>query len=196
MSRKPIWRLAEVRVISVTPAAQGLALPVLATVVTAAIVELGVSKVHFLHSLHLVLLAIFVVPCLLVVATRAWRWRSHKVHVTNLRIIAEGGILRHYRSEVDLRDVTASHVDQRMSERITRKGVVTLETRAGTMSLGLVHQPRALVRIIDQERFALQDDDLDYDTVFDFDETDSHDYEIKPRRQREGWRPGEFHYRN
>jgi len=31
-------------------------------------------------------------PFGLVALTRTWRWRSHKVHVTNERIVVEGGV--------------------------------------------------------------------------------------------------------
>lgn len=185
MGRKPKWRYGEERVISVTPVARGLLVPVFATVVAGVLVDLAVSHVHRLHSLHMILLLIFVVPCLLVVATRTWRWRSHKVHVTNQRIIVEGGVLRHYRSEVDLRDVIATHVDQRVHERLTRRGAVNLETRGGVMNLGVVHHPSALVRIIDQERAAIPVDDVAFDTVFDFEPPASHDFEINPRRRRD-----------
>jgi hypothetical protein len=107
------------------------------------------------------------------------------VHVTSQRIIAEGGVLRHQRSEVDLRDVFATHLDQRVSERLTRRGVVSLDTRAGNMSLGVVHHPKALLRIIDLERAQLQDDDIAFDTVFDFDSPVDQDFEINPRRRRD-----------
>ena len=182
-----VLRYGEERVISVTPVARGLARPVLATVIGAVLVEYGVKHVHFLHSIHLILLAVVVGPCLVVVGTRTWRWRSHKVHVTNQRIIVEGGVLHHQRSELDLRDVVATHVDKRLRERLLRRGVVVLESGAGTISLGLVHHPSALCRLIDQERLASRDGDVPFDTVFDFDSPQSLDYEINPRRRRQNY---------
>jgi hypothetical protein len=131
------------------------------------------------------LLLIFVVPCLIVVGTRVWRWRSHKVHVTNQRIIVEGGVLHHQRSEIDLRDVIATHVDQRFRERLSRRGLVVLESRAGTTNLGVVHHPGALCRLIDQERAVYREGGVAFDTVFDFDQPQPPDYEIHPRRRRE-----------
>ena len=172
--------------ISVTPVARGLVLPVLATVLGAVLVEYGVRHVHFLHSIHLALLAVVLGPCLVVAATRTWRWRSHKVHVTSQRIVVEGGVLHHQRSEVDLRDVVATHVDTRLRERLLHRGVVVLETRAGTINLGLVHHPNALCRLIDQQRLAHRDDDVALDTVFDFDSPQPPDYDINLRRRREG----------
>ena len=180
-----VLRYGEERVISVTPVARGLVVPALATVLAAVLIEYGAGHAHFLHSLHIPLLLIFVVPCLIVVGTRTWRWRSHKVHVTNQRIIVEGGVLHHQRSEIDLRDVVATHVDQRFRERLARRGLVVLESRAGTINLGAVHHPGALCRLIDQERAAYRDGDVAFDTVFDFNQPQPPDYEIPPRRRRE-----------
>jgi len=87
-----------------------------------------------------------------VALTRTWRWRSHKVHVTNERIVVEGGVLHHQRSTVDLRDVIALRVDQRVTERLARRGVVVLETNAGSVMIGKLRHPGALVRLIDAER--------------------------------------------
>lgn len=185
MSKKMVLRYGEERVISVTPVARGLVLPVLAAVLAAVLIEYGAGHVHFVHSLRVLLLLVFVMPCLVVVGTRTWRWRSHKVHVTNQRIIVEGGVLHHQRSEVDLRDVIATHVDRRFRERLARQGLVVLETRAGTMNLGVVHHPSALCRLIDQERAAYRGDDVTFDTVFDFDPPPPPDYEIHPRRRRD-----------
>jgi membrane protein YdbS with pleckstrin-like domain len=185
MGKKFAWRNGEQRVISVTPVARGLLLPVLATIIAAALIEYGAGHVQFLRSIHLILLLVFVVPCLFVVATRTWRWRSHKVHVTNQRIIVEGGVLHHQRSEVDLRDVLATRISQRFRERLTRRGTIALETRAGTMGLGVVHHPSALCRLIDLEREACRESDLAYDTVFDFDTPRANDFEVDSRHRRD-----------
>lgn len=185
MSRKVVWRYGEKRVIAITPVARGLAVPVLATVLAAALVEFATSHVHFLHSMRTALWLVLVVPFAFVVATRTWRWRSHKVYVTNQRVILKGGALQQHRGEVELRDVVATQVDQRVRERLTRRGVVTLETRDTTMSLGLVRHPSALCRLIDRERMALPREDVAYDTVFDFDPPNVHNFEINPRRRRD-----------
>lgn len=183
MSRKVVWRYGEERVITITPVARGLAVPVLATALAVTLVELGSSHVHLLHSISMVLWIVVVVPCLFVVATRTWRWRSHKVYVTNQRVIIKGGALKHHRGEVALGEVISTQVDQRLLERISRRGVVTLETREGTMYLGLVRHPSALCRLIERERMGLQRDDVAYDTVFDFDPPNVHNFEINPRRR-------------
>lgn len=178
-------RYGEERVITVTPVAHGLLVPMFATVTSVVVVEYAAAHLHFVHSVRSWLLLVLAGPCLIVVATRMWRWRSHKVRVTSQRIIIEGGVLHHHRSEVDLRDVVATRVGQRLHERMTRRGVVLLETRSGTVNLGFVHHPSALCRIIDQERMAFAGDRLDFDTVFDFDPPRPHDFDMTPRRRRE-----------
>ena len=185
MGRKVVWRYGEERVISITPVARGLTVPVLATVLAVVLIQLGTSHVHILHSVRTVLWVVLVVPCVFMVATRTWRWRSHKVFVTNQRVIIKGGVLQQHRGELELRDVLATRVDQRVRERLIRRGVVTLETRGATMSLGLVRHPSALCRLIERERMALPRDDVAYDTVFDFDPPGVHNFEINPRRRRD-----------
>ena len=184
MSRKLSLRYGEERVISVTPVARGLFFPVLVAVTTVILIDYGSWHFGFIHSIRPWLFLLITGPAVLVVATRIWRWRSHKVRVTNQRIIIEGGVMHHYRSEVDLRDVLAIRVDQRLHERLTRRGVVWLETRMGTVGLGFLHHPSALCRIIDQERSTFSEERLDFDTVFDFEPPLSQSFEIAPRRHR------------
>jgi membrane protein YdbS with pleckstrin-like domain len=183
MSRKVVWRYGEQRVITITPVARGLAVPVLATALAVTLVELGTSHVHFLYSIRTALWIVLVLPCLFVVATRTWRWRSHKVYVTNQRVIIKGGALEQHRGEVALHDVVATQVDQRFLERLGRRGVVALDTREGAVYLGLVRHPSALCRLIERERLALQRDDVAYDTVFDFDPPNVRNFEMNPRRR-------------
>jgi uncharacterized membrane protein YdbT with pleckstrin-like domain len=109
-----------------------------------------------------------------------WRWRSHKVHVTNDRVIIEGGVLRHQRTSVELRDVLATRVVQRLGERLTRRGFVFLETALGPMVVGQVRHPGALCRLIDAERAGAQSSSLPLDTVFTYEERDPFDLQIQP----------------
>jgi hypothetical protein len=118
--------------------------------------------------------------------TRAWRWRSHKVHVTNERIVQEGGVLRHYRSSIELPDVIATRVDQRVSERLTRRGLLVLETAAGPIVVGKVRHPGALCRLIDAERSGHAIRPLPLDTVFGFEEPEALGFEVRPQRRRLG----------
>jgi membrane protein YdbS with pleckstrin-like domain len=181
------WREGERRVVSVTPVARGLFRPILAAVAAVVVVEFATRRVLLLHQHRLVLLVLLVGPCMVVVATRTWRWRSHKIHVTNQRVIAEGGVANHYRSSVELRDVIATRAEQRLSERLTRRGTVLLETAAGTLNVGRVHHPAALCRLIDLERASYQSDGVPLDTVFEFDHPATNDFGVNPRWRRD-WR--------
>ena len=166
-----------------TPVARGTVRPCLAAIVMVALVVVGAKHVHLIHEHEMVLGLIFAGPFGLVALTRTWRWRSHKVHVTNERIVVEGGVLHHQRSTVDLRDVIALRVDQRVTERLARRGVVVLETNAGSVMIGKLRHPGALVRLIDAERANGQFDPAPYDTVFGYEDPEPFDYEVRPRRR-------------
>jgi hypothetical protein len=179
-----VLRDGEVKIISVTPVARGTVRPSLVGIVLAGLVIYGARHVHFIHHYEMWFGLIFAGPFAAVALTRTWRWRSHKVHITNERIVVEGGVLHHYRSAVDLRDVVALRVDQRVSERLTRRGVVVLETNAGAIVIGKLRHPGALVRLIDAERSNSQIDPVPFDTVFGYEDPDPFDYEVRPKRQR------------
>jgi uncharacterized membrane protein YdbT with pleckstrin-like domain len=179
-----ILRDGEVRIVSVTPVARGTFRPIVAVVVMLALVIFGAKHVHFIHQHELLFALILAGPFALVALTRIWRWRSHKVHITNERVILEGGVLHHQRSAVDLRDVVALRIDQRVTERISRRGVVVLETNGGAILIGKLRHPGALVRLIDAERANNQVEPIPFDTVFSYDEPDPFDYEVRPRRRR------------
>jgi len=178
-----ILREGEVKIISVTPVARGTIRPCVTGIVLLALVIIGAKHVHLIHEHEMVLGLIFAGPFALVALTRTWRWRSHKVHVTNERIVLEGGVLHHQRSTVDLRDVVALRVDQRVSERLTRRGVVVLETNGGSIMIGKLRHPGALVRLIDAERANNYVDPVPFDTVFGYEEPEPFDYEVRPRRR-------------
>jgi uncharacterized membrane protein YdbT with pleckstrin-like domain len=184
MAPRMILRDGEVKIISVTPVARGTVRPSLVGVVLLALVIYGSRHAHLIHQYEMWLVLIFAGPFAVVALTRTWRWRSHKVHVTNERIIVEGGVLRHHRSAVDLRDIVALRIDQRVSERLTRRGVVVLETNGGTIVIGKLRHPGALVRLIDAERANSQIDPVPFDTVFGYEDPDPFDYEVRPKRQR------------
>jgi uncharacterized membrane protein YdbT with pleckstrin-like domain len=180
MSRRHPLREGEVQVISVTPVSRGVLRPLLVTVTTIALIVVGASRYHLVHRFGGWLTLILVVPLALVTLTRTWRWRSHKVHVTNARVIIEGGVLRHQRTSIELRDVLATRVVQRLGERLTRRGFVFLETALGPVTLGFVRHPGALCRLIDAERAGEPSRSLPLDTVFTFEERDPFDLQIHP----------------
>lgn len=180
MSRRDLWREGEVRVISVTPVSRGVVRPFLLTLTTLALIVEGAARYHYVRSFEDVLIIVAVLPLAAVTLTRTWRWRSHKIHVTSERVIIEGGVLSHQRTSVELRDVIASRVDQRMSERLTRRGYVYLETNASTVPVGLVRHPGALCRLIDAERVVTEDAGYPFDTVFTYQDPDRFEFEVRP----------------
>jgi uncharacterized membrane protein YdbT with pleckstrin-like domain len=180
MSRRDLWREGEIRIISVTPVSRGVLRPTLITLTTIALIIEGASRYHLVHLIEDWLLLIFVGPLAVVTLTRTWRWRSHKVHVTNDRVIIEGGVMRHQRSSIELRDVLATRVDQRVSERLTRRGFVALETLAGPVVIGLVRHPSALARVIDAERREEVRQSVPLDTVFSVEEPEYFAREVRP----------------
>jgi uncharacterized membrane protein YdbT with pleckstrin-like domain len=115
--------------------------------------------------------------------TRTWRWRSYKVRVTNERIIVEGGVAHRFRSSVELRDVMSSRVEQRITDRLLQRGGVLLETEAGTMDIGRVRHPAALCRMIDLQRSNFRSEGVPFDTIFEFEHPDPHDYVVNPPRR-------------
>jgi len=184
MAKAPILRDGEAQVITVTPVSWGIARPLLSAILVLALVIEGSAHVHILHLAFWWLLVVLVAPFAVVTLTRIWRWRSHKIHVTNQRVLTEAGVLSRQKSMIELRDVTATRVDQSFFERIIRRGHVTLETSGGPIPLGRVRHPGALCRIIDTERFARPVQPLPYDTVFAFDEPSTDEFEVRPNPRR------------
>jgi membrane protein YdbS with pleckstrin-like domain len=178
------WREGEEGLISITPVAVGLFKPVLSLVTAVVLVQLGANHVHFIHQHEWIFLLVLAGPCLVVLLTRAWRWRSYKVRVTNERVIVEGGVARHFRTSIELRDVITSRVEQGFYERLVRRGSVSLETSAGTINIGCVRHPAALCRLIDLERANFRRDDVPLDTVFEYGHPDPHDYVVNPSTRR------------
>ncbi|MDE3108111.1 MAG: PH domain-containing protein [Acidobacteriota bacterium] len=166
------WRDDEIVVISVTPVADRLARPVLTLLLLVTAIVEGASHVPFVRAHESSFALVFVGPIVVVLLTRTWRWRSHKVHVTTQRVILEGGVLRHWRTFVELRDVIATRVDQGIGERLARRGVVVLETGLGPIVTRRVRHPEALCRLIDAERSHVEPA-VPYDTIFGFDESRS-----------------------
>ncbi|MFZ1062570.1 MAG: PH domain-containing protein, partial [Acidimicrobiales bacterium] len=117
-------------------------------------------------------------------ATRLWRWRSHKVHLTSQRIVVEGGVLQHTTSEVELHNLVKTRIDQHWRDRLARRGVVVVETPAGTLNLGMVRHPAALCRLIDNERRYLIGGDVEKNAVFDFDAPGDEELDAGGRRHR------------
>jgi len=180
MGRRDLIREGEVRVISVTPVSRGVLRPFLVTLTTIALIVESASRYALVHRFEDWLILVLVGPLGLVTLTRIWRWRSHKVHVTNDRVIIEGGVLRHQRTSIEMRDVLATRVDQRVSERLTRRGYVYLETSAGPLAVGFVRHPAALCRLIDAERREGETYSVPLDTIYTYEDPDPYQLEVRP----------------
>ena len=152
MSRRPRLEDDETLVISVTPVAQGLVIPLILLVLLESFVVWLATQWSLLHRYEPVALIVLGGLPALVIATRTWRWRSHKITLTSQRVVIEGGVLGRHSTQVYLSDVFATHANQSLSERIRRRGFVGLETQSGTVSLGPVRYPAALRRLVDRTR--------------------------------------------
>lgn len=181
MASESFWRDGENRVISVTPVARGLVRPALAGVAAIALVVFLAREWTWARHEQGWLLLVMVGPALLVLATRTWRWRSHKVHVTSQRVVVEGGVIHRVRSSVELGDVLVVHVEQRVRDRVARRGTIFLDTAAGSVLLGRLRQPAALCRLIERERATTTRDRLPLDTVFEYEDPSSRDFGTDPR---------------
>ena len=170
----------EHHVISVTPVARGVLGPTWVAIGAVVAVQLASHYLGVARAHHTLLVVLLVGPCLVVVATRVWRWRSHKVHVTSARVVVEGGVVRHSSVAYDLRDVVATRTEQRVLERLARRGSVVLELATGPVHVGRVRHPKALCRVIDHERADRQHGSYPLDTVFDVGVTPPTPYWIDP----------------
>ncbi|MFI5034792.1 MAG: PH domain-containing protein [Acidimicrobiales bacterium] len=186
MARRETWRDDEVRVVTVTPVARGLVAPAVMAVVLGAAVEVSAHYWSWLHREAAWFLLALVGPPLVVLATRSWRWRSHKVHVTSERVVTEGGVARRYRQSVELGDVRVVRVEQGVRDRLIRRGSIHLETAAGTVVVGRVRHPAALVRLIERERAATSSERPPFDTVFEYEDPSARGFGVDPRWPRDG----------
>ena len=167
MSRHPQLQRDEHLIVSITPTPWGLTAPFLSVLLALGLVTEGAMHLHVIHQYEPVGLAILVGPPLLVLATRLWRWRSHKIHVTSEQLITEAGALRHVVSSISLDDVVSLEVEQRFNERLRRRGVVRVVTQQGVALLGPVRHPDALARIVEQARRKRLPSVVAYDTIFE-----------------------------
>ncbi len=180
MGRRLTLGDGERHVISVTPVARGVLGPTMVAVAAVVVVQLASHYLGVARTHHALLALLLVGPCLVVVATRVWRWRSHKVHVTSAQVVVEGGVVHHSSVAYDLRDVVATRTEQRVLERLMRRGSVVLELSTGAVHVGRVRHPKALCRVIDRERADLRHGSYPLDTVFDAGVTPPTPYWIDP----------------
>jgi len=183
MPGRSTLRENEHRIISVTPVVSGLFRPLLSLATSLVFVDLMVTHIYSLSSREGLLLFIFAGPCAFVVGTRTWKWRSHKLHVTNQRVIAEGGVATRFTNAVELRDVLGTRIEQSFIERSLRRGEVVLDTASGPFYSGLVNHPAALCRLIDSERATPSSGNLPLDTVFEANLQPERVFEVRPQKR-------------
>jgi membrane protein YdbS with pleckstrin-like domain len=197
MQGRSALRENEHRIISVTPVVSGLLRPLLSLATSLVAVNFIATHIRALSSHEGLLLFIFAGPCAVVVGTRTWKWRSHKLHVTNQRVIAEGGVATRFTNAVELRDILGTGIEQSFVERLLRRGEVVLDTASGPFYSGLVSHPAALCRLIDSERATPPSGNVPLDTVFEANLQPDRVFETRPRRRIDGeseWsmRPDEY----
>ncbi len=167
VQRRLVLRDGEQRVISVTPVSHGVLRPSILALALATSIRYAVDSVHGLDRYQGLLYVILVGPVLVLVATRAWRWRSHKIHVTSQRLVVEYGAIRRVRTSVELRDVVLVRTQQGLGGRLAARGDVVVETVAGPWLVGTIRHPAALVRLIEAERSRRPETPWGYDDVVD-----------------------------
>ncbi len=156
-------------VVRVTARPKGLVGPT--AICLAGVIALALAAHHWTGVRHAALwISLALVPPFVVVMGRLGRWRSHKIVVSTQRVIASAGVARRHRASLPLRDILAVHVEQSLFDRVTRRGIVVLETPHESFSLDRVRRPDALARVIDFQRTQIP---LAYDnTPSDADELD------------------------
>ena len=142
----------EALVIRVTPVPLGLLPPLVVFVVLEGAIMYLSTLWMFLHRHEAIALTIVGLLPALVIVTRSWRWRSYKITLTTQRVLIDGGVLARHSTQINLSDVFATHAEQSLVERLRRRGVVILETPAGTVTLPAVRHPAALRRLVDRSR--------------------------------------------
>ncbi len=165
VQRRLVLRDGEQRVISVTPVSHGVLRPTILVLALATSIRYAVDSMHGLDRYQGPLYVILVGPVLVLVATRAWRWRSHKIHVTSQRLVVEYGAIRRVRTSVELRDVVLVRTQQGLGGRLAARGDVVVETVAGPWLVGTIRHPAALVRLIEAERSRRPESPRGYDDV-------------------------------
>ena len=145
----------------------GVLRPTILALALATSIRYAVDSVHGLDRYQGLLSVILVGPVLVLVATRAWRWRSHKIHVTSERLVVEYGAIKRVRTCVELRDVVLVRTQQGLGGRLAARGDVVVETVAGPWLVGTIRHPAALVRLIEAERSRRPESTWGYDDVVD-----------------------------
>jgi len=138
-------------VVRVTAQPQGLLGPIALCLV--GVVALVLAAHHWTAVRHAALwISLVLLPPFVVLVGRLGRWRSRTIVLTTHRVMASAGVARRHRASLLLGDILAVHVEQSFFDRVTRRGIVVLETSQESFSLDRVRRPDALARVIDFQR--------------------------------------------
>jgi uncharacterized membrane protein YdbT with pleckstrin-like domain len=141
-------------VVSITPVAQKVTGPAMVVVLIGGSLVAVANTWSWPRQHWVDLSAILIIP-LIVLAGRVAKWRSRRITVTSQRILEVGGVLQKHRGSLELVDIVATRVEQRLVERLSRRGHVVVELSAGAFVLERVRRPDALARVIDHQRSQL-----------------------------------------
>jgi hypothetical protein len=145
-------RDGEFEVIVVTPISIGVLGPLLAVVLSIGALWAAAATWQWVDRNVAWISALVVFPPAVVLGGRVWRWRSRKIVVTSQRVIHLSGIARRRWTSIELIDIVTSQIDQRWHERLSRRGVIHIETPVGTFVTDRIRRPDAFSRIIDHQR--------------------------------------------
>ncbi len=166
--KKSDWLEDEIHIVSVNPVPFGLTGPALSLLSFAALLVAGYESLAFVRQ-HLPFIALVILgPSALVILTRTWRWRAHRITVTSHRVQISHGTLRRKTDSVYFDFVVGVFTQRRVRDRLVRRGGVTIETQQGPLYLGTFRHPDSLVRVIQHQRDAYSRDAIPLDTTFDF----------------------------
>ncbi len=154
-------------VVSVTPSAWGVRVPAVAVLVAVTTVVGAGLKISLVHHYESEVLVALVGPPTLWWATRIARWRSHKIYVTSEQVVVEGGVLHRESFRVPIDSLVTVEVRQRLHQRVRRQGIIELVTTHDTVTLGPVHHPDALARVIEQQRRSQRPFRTSYGAIFE-----------------------------
>lgn len=162
------WQDEEIFLLSVGPVPFGLLGPLFSLALALFLFVTGMRYVSLVKEHAMIFGAILLLPTSFVVATRAWRWKSHRVVITSMRVVVRSGVLRRRLVTVYYDRLLGVHSQRRVRDRLVRQGGVTLETDEGPMYLGRFRHPDSLIRMIQHQRDAFARDSIPLDTTFDF----------------------------
>jgi len=151
MGHRLSLRDGEFSIVSITPLSKGVIGPFAWTLLLAGAVVALSYQWHVVHRYEPVALAVFAGPPGLLTLTRARKWRSQRIIVTSQRLLVFTGVSARRRASIEWDDVVSTQIEQRWWQRPVHHGLVSVDTRVGSMVVGRVHHPEALVRVIDRQ---------------------------------------------